>query len=343
MVTEREGERLSREVPVVADDTQLEIDVRDRVLEAESRIRPHVRETPLEHSPILGRHCDCEVYLKLENLQITGSFKVRGAANKLLSLTDDERERGVVTASTGNHGAAVAHMLGALGCPGSIYLPHGASGAKVERLRRIGGGLEFFGDDCVEAEIQARSVAERSGQVFISPYNDPEVVGGQGTVGLEIERQLDRVDSVLVPVGGGGLISGVAGALKGSNPDVEVIGCQPENSAVMYESVKTGRILELESLPTLSDGTAGGIEPEAITFGLCRRLVDDFLLVSEEEIGAAVRSVIEHHHLLVEGAAALPVAALLKQPERFQGHRVVLVVSGGVIGLETLREVLGTI
>jgi threonine dehydratase len=314
--------------------------IRQQALQAERRIVPYVRETMLEHSQVLSERSGAEVYLKLENLQITGSFKLRGAANSLLSLSPEERASGVVTASTGNHGAAVAHMAGALGCAATIFVPEGASGIKVDRLRRLGADLQFHGEDCVEAELHARSSAEDSGRAFVSPYNDPAVIAGQATVGLEIEHQLEGLDAVLVPVGGGGLIAGVAASLKEAHPELEVIGCQPELSAVMCESVRAGHIVELPILPTLSDGTAGGIEPGAISFEICRELVDDFVLVSEEEIRTALRLVIEQHHLLIEGAAALPVAALLQRADRFQGRRIVLVLSGGCIGLETLSDVL---
>jgi threonine dehydratase len=314
--------------------------IRQEALQAERRIVPYVRETTLEHSAFLSERSGAEVYLKLENLQITGSFKLRGAANALLSLSPEERGRGVVTASTGNHGAAVAHLAGVLGCSATIFVPKGASGIKVERLRRLGADLQFYGEDCVEAELHARSSAEEDGRAFISPYNDSAVIAGQATVGLEIEHQLEELDAVLVPVGGGGLIAGVAASLKALRPDVEVVGCQPELSAVMCESIRAGHIVELPILPTLSDGTAGGVEPGAISFEICRELVDDFVLVSEQEITAALRLVIEQHHLLIEGAAALPVAALLQRGDSFHGRRVVLVLSGGCIGLDTLSEIL---
>jgi len=316
------------------------IDIPAEVLEAEERIRPFIRETPLEFSHYLSKLGGCRVYLKLENLQITGSFKLRGAMNKLLSLSEEERARGVVTASSGNHGAAFAYVLEKFGWRGRIYLPEYASPAKVETLRLMGADIELHGDDCVVTEAFAQSEADRLGMFWISPYNDAKVVGGQGTAGVELERQLERFDTVLLPVGGGGLASGVGGYLKSRGRQVEVIGCLPENSPVMYESVKAGRIVEMESKPTLSDGTAGGIEAGSITFDLCRRFVDDYVLLSEEEIAAALRLVVEKHCMLIEGSAALPVAAFLKNRERFAGRDVVLVISGAKINLEKLIEVL---
>ena len=216
----------------------------------------------------------------------------------------------------------------------------------MEALRLMGTDIEFYGDDCVKAERFARESAVKRQQIFISPYNDPEIIGGQGTVGMEIHRQMvskqakQKPDAVLVPVGGGGLISGIAGYLKSVFKGVTIIGCQPENSAVMYGSIKAGRIIDVVSRPTLSDGTAGGLEPGTITFDLCRTVVDQFVLVSEDEIKAAIRLILEKHHMLIEGAAALSVAAFLKKSGEFKGKNVVLIISGSKIGLTQLKKIL---
>ncbi len=316
-------------------------EVRAEALEAEQRIREHIRETPLEPSIPLSEAGACEVSLKLENLQISSSFKFRGAINSLLALDAEERARGLVTASSGNHGMAFTHALKFVGCEGTIYLPETAAAAKVRDLQSHGANLRFIGGDCVLAEIQARKDAGEKGQTFISPYSHPKVIGGQGTIGIELERQADAIDAVLVPVGGGGLIGGIAGYLKSIHPEVEIIGCQPANSAVMKESVIAGHIVEMESLPTISDGSAGGVEPGSITLDICRDCVDDWVLVSEAEIAAAIRMILEDHHLLVEGAGALSVASFLKTKERFAGKKVVLVLSGARISLETLEKALG--
>lgn len=318
------------------------MDVKREVLEAEKRIRQHLRETPVEFSPYLSQAGSCQVYLKLENLQLTGSFKLRGALSKFLSLSEAEKRRGIVTASSGNHGIAVGYVLKQFNCKGTIYLPKTATQAKIEALRLYGADLRFIGTDCVMAEARARQTAENRQQVFVSPYNDPQVIGGQGTIGIELERQLGSLDTVLVPVGGGGLIAGVAGYMKSIDNKIEILGCQPENSAVMYESVKAGRIVEIESQSTWSDGTAGGIEPGAVTLGLCQNLVDDYVLVTEDEIKMAIRLCVEKHHILVEGAAALPVASYLKVRQRFRNKTVVLVISGARIGVNALKEVLGS-
>jgi threonine dehydratase len=234
-------------------------EILSEVLAAEGRIRSRVRETPLELSPYLSAEADAEVYLKLESHQITGSFKLRGAMNKLLSLGKSERSRPVVTASSGNHAGAVAYTLSELGGTGIIYLPSTVSRAKVEALSPYGCELRYVGADSVEGELEAKRVAREEGLLYISPYSDPQIIGGQGTVAVEIERQLERFDAVFIPVGGGGLISGIAGYFKARRPSVRIVGCQPSASRVMYESIAAGRILDLPSEPTLADGTAGSI------------------------------------------------------------------------------------
>jgi threonine dehydratase len=316
------------------------MDLIREILLAELRIRPYVRETPLEPSPALSRQSGTEVYLKLENFQHTGSFKARGAVNKILSLNPSCGSRGVVAASTGNHGAAVAFAAGKLGIRSLIFVPEDAAPGKIEAMRVRGAEVRTWGSDCVIAETHAREYAAEQGMTYVSPYNDPQVVGGQGTAGVEIARQIDRVDSIFVALGGGGLIAGVAGYLKGLDPRVRVIGCSPAHSCVMAESLRAGRILELESRPTLSDGTAGGVEQGSITFDLCRELVDECALVTEDEIAGTLRSFIGAHHMLIEGAAAVAVAAFLKSAPPLRGRRSLIVVCGGNIGLDTLRCIL---
>jgi threonine dehydratase len=316
------------------------MDVAEEAILAEGRIRPYIRETILERSLYLSGLGEADVYLKLENLQHTGSFKARGAMNKVLSLGGIQRGRGVVTASTGNHGAAVAFALARTGGSGIVFVTEGAPAAKTEAIERWGAQVRPFGADCVDTEAHARRIAERDGLAYVPPYNDPQVIGGQATIGIELVRQLDRVDVVFVPLGGGGLISGVAGYLKSVSPKVKVIGCSPENSQVMIQSVAAGRILEIRSLPTLSDGTAGGIEAGSITFEICRDLVDDYVTVTENEIRESLRLFIQTHHFLIEGAAAVAVASYLRTKERFAGQNVVIVVSGANIDSRTLKAVL---
>ena len=315
-------------------------EVAAEVERAESRIRPYTRETYLQRSAYLSALGGADVRCKLENLQHTGSFKARGAMNKVLVLTADERRRGVITASTGNHGAAVARSAGQVGTACTVVVPEHADPSKVAAVERLGAAVRLHGDDCVESERFARRWAAEHGVTYVSPYNDPLVVGGQGTVGLELHRQLDHIDAVFVAVGSGGLISGTAGYLKSRRPGVRFIGCSPANSAVMMESVKAGRILDLPSLPTLSDGTAGGVEEDSITFDLARALVDEWVTVTEGEIAGSLRRFVDAEHLLIEGAAAVAVASYEKLAERFRDRTVVIVICGGNISAETLRTLL---
>ncbi len=307
---------------------------------AANRIGAHIRETPLDYSPVLSELSGANVYLKLENLQHTGSFKLRGAFNKLLSLTQEEREAGGVAASSGNHGAAIAYAMKKLGVSGVIFVPEQTSSTKVDAIKSAGGEVRFFGNDGLDTEVHARDYAKQNGMVYLSPYNDAEVIAGQGTCGVEIAQQLSDIDAVFIAVGGGGLISGVGLFLKSVNPAISVIACQPLASAVMTESVKAGEILELPSEPTLSDGTAGGIEADAITFGICRDLVDDYQVVSEEQIAEAMRLFIDAHHMLLEGAAGVAIAGFLASADRYKGKNVVIIVCGGNISRETLKKVI---
>lgn len=310
------------------------------VVLAANRIAPHIRETPLDHSPFFSELTGANVFLKLENLQFTGSFKLRGAFNKLLSLTPEQRAAGCVAASSGNHGAAVAFAMSKLGTKGVIFVPEGTSTTKAEAIKRAGGELRFFGTDGLDTEMHAREYAAENGMCYLSPYNDEDIVAGQGTCGVEIAKQLPQADAIFAAVGGGGLISGVGSFLKSVNPTMAVLACQPAASAVMTESVKAGEILELPSQPTLSDGTAGGIEADAITFDLCRAVTDDYVVVSEDQIAEAMRQFIDAHHMLLEGAAGVALAGLRLRADSYQGKNVVVIICGGNISRETLKEVI---
>lgn len=307
---------------------------------AANRIAAHVRETPLDYSPYFSEQTGANVYLKLENLQHTGSFKLRGAFNKLLSLTPEERRAGCVAASSGNHGAAIAFAMQELGVTGVIFVPEQTSAAKVDAIRRSGGDVRFFGTDGLDTETHARAYAAENGMTYLSPYNDEQVVAGQGTCGVEISRQLSPVDALFIAVGGGGLMAGVASFLKSVNPTMEVVSCQPAASAVMTESVRAGEILDLPSEPTLSDGTAGGIEADAITFDICKDVVDRYVVVDEEEIAEAMREFIDAHHLLLEGAAGVAIAGFRQVADDYRGKNVVVVVCGGNISRDTLKTVI---
>lgn len=307
---------------------------------AANRIAPYIRETPLDFSPWFSAQTNANVYLKLENLQHTGSFKLRGAFNKLLSMSESERDAGCVVASSGNHGAATAFAMEKLGTHGIVFVPEQTSTTKVEAIRAAGAEVRFFGTDGLHAETHARQFATDHGMHYLSPYNDLEVVAGQGSCGVEIARQLSDVGAVFIAVGGGGLIAGVGSFLKSVKPGLSVIACQPEASAVMTRSVEAGKIVDLPSDPTLSDGTAGGIEKDALTFKLCRDIVDDYLLLSEAQIASAMCAFIDRHHMLLEGAAGVALAGLLATGNRFADRNVVVIICGGNISRETLRKVI---
>jgi threonine dehydratase len=310
------------------------------VRQAADRIWPFVRQTLLEPSLYYSQQTGADVHFKCENLQYTGSFKVRGALNKILSLSPAVRDRGIVTASTGNHGAACAFALRQVGAKGIVFVPENAVETKLAAIRRLGTEIRTFGSDSVETETHARQFAEARDMTYVPPYNDPLVIGGQGTIGVELQQQLPELDAVFVSVGGGGLMGGVASYLKAVRPAVRVVGCSPENSQVMVKSVAAGKLLDLPSLPTLSDGTAGGIEANAITFPLCRAYVDQYVTVNEAEIAASLRQFMEAQHMMIEGSAAVALAAFLKVAEQFKNQRVVVVLCGANISLETLRQIL---
>ena len=308
--------------------------------ESTERIRPYIRKTYFTYSPAFSNITSADVRFKMENLQVTGSFKVRGAVNKLLSLNRGQRRKGVVSASTGNHGAAVAYAAQELNVKCSIFVPNDASEAKLNNIKNYDAKIEIYGKDCVDSEIKAREVARQNEQVYVSPYNDLDVVAGQGTVGYEINNQCDGLDVIIVSVGGGGLIGGIASYLKSVWPSLYVIGCSPENSAVMIHSIKKGEILDLESLPTLSDGTAGGIEEHSITFPICKDIIDQTILVSEKEIQNGMLKFIENERMLLEGAAGTAVATLIKMKDELKDKKVGVVICGGNISLDVLGKIL---
>jgi threonine dehydratase len=308
--------------------------------DARSRISDRIHNTLLERSSVLSLRHGADVFLKLDNLQVTGSFKIRGAMAKLSMIPKDVLERGIVTASSGNHGAAVACAISQLGGSAIVFVPSNASQIKCDAIQRYGAEVQRHGDDGLVTELYARGFALEHDHLYVSPYNDPEVVAGQGTMGLEIFDALPDADAVFVTVGGGGLIAGVAGVLKALRPNVCVIGCQPSNDAAMMRCVEAGEILEIDALPTISDGSAGNLEPGSITFELCRTLVDQWVEVSETEIMTAMRDFMESQHQLLEGAAGVALAAFAKVAEAYRGKRVVIVICGAKIGLDKLKYVL---
>jgi threonine dehydratase len=314
------------------------LDISEASAIAANRIAGVVCETPLIRSAAFSEATGAEVYLKLENRQHTGSFKLRGATNCLMGLSKEQRAAGCVAASSGNHGAAVAYAMRELGMSGIIFVPEQTSTTKVDAIRRYGGEVCFFGTDGLDTELEARAHAAKHGMYYVSPYNDAAVIAGQGTCGIEITKQLPDVDLAFIAVGGGGLISGVGSVLKKHNANVRLFGCQPAASAVMAQSIAAGKLLDLPSEPTLSDGTAGGVEPGAMTFELCRALVDEFVLVDEAEIAAAMRQYMAVEEDRIEGAAGVAIAALLARKPALAGHRVVVIICGGNVSEATLGK-----
>jgi len=307
---------------------------------ADRCIRQYTRETFLELSPYFSRSSNSNVYFKLENLQYTGSFKFRGALNKLLSLGDQEHKNGVVAASTGNHGLAIACAANKLDVPCIVFVPEDSDATKVKAIQQQKVDVRYYGHDCLETEVYARCYAASNRMTYVSPYNDQKIIAGQGTIAVELVRQQRDIDAVFVALGGGGLISGIASYLKAINPAVKIIGCSPENSQVMIQSIKAGKIIDIPSLPTLSDATAGGVEADSITFDLCQRLVNEYITVSEDEIKRNLRLFIETHHMLIEGAAAVAIAAFMKMSSRFTAKNVVIIICGANINPGLLKSIL---
>ncbi len=324
----------------MTDKTQPLLDVPQLVFEAHERCHEHLVTTPLEYSLYLSRQIDGEVWLKLDSMQKTSSFKFRGALNKILSLTEEELERGVVTASTGNYALAVAEAVRIRRNRATIYVAEDLDSSRLELLRAHGLDLVIFGEHAWDAEKEARRVAEEEDRIYVSPYNDSIVVGGQGTCGYEITKQLPDLDAAIFACGAGGLLTGSAGWLKSHNPDVEAIGVSPENSPVMYESMRTGKMVEMETLPTLADTCAGGVDLDSITLELCQRYVEEIMLLTEAEIEASIRLLFEQHRLVAEGSGALGVGGLLKRKDRFKGKKVVAVVCGRNIDLEVFKRII---
>ena len=319
---------------------QAPLDVASLVREAHARCEGHLPPTPLEHSRYLSDQVGGEVWLKLDSMQRTQSFKFRGALNKVLSLEPSELERGVVSASTGNFALAMAEAMRIIGHRATIYVARDIDPSRLQLLTDHGLDLVVHGAGAWDAEKEARRIAADEGKVYVSPYNDPLVMGGQGTCGYEISRQLPDVEAAVVACGGGGLLAGSAGWLKSHNPDVEMVGVSPANSPVMYASIQAGVMLEMETHATLADTCAGGIDLDTITLDPCRRYVDDFVLLTEQEIRAAIRVIFERHRLVVEGSGALTVGALLKRKDLFEGKKVVAVVCGRNIDLNVFKQII---
>jgi threonine dehydratase len=313
--------------------------VADAVTRAAKSLRDHVVRTPTVPSAWLSAATGAEVRLKLENVQHTGSFKLRGATHALLRLPPAMRSGGVVAASSGNHGLGLAAAAQKLGVPATVYVPSTTPVQKREAIARMGATVLVHGDDCVVTEQHARAVGSSTGRHYVSPYNDADVIAGQGTVAVELIEQWPEVEVVYVALGGGGLIGGMAAFARSVQPSIEWVACSPVRSRAMAECVRQGRIVDVPCRDTLSDSTAGGVEPGAITFPLCQQVVDRYLDVDEDAILRTLLDTLEHQHLLVEGAAAVAIAACLQDRER-RGRRAAVVVCGGNLPLSLLRVLL---
>ena len=312
------------------------IDLARMVEDAALRIRDFVSETPLEAVPEFAPNRG-NLLFKLENLQPTGSFKLRGASNKILSLDKEQAAKGVIAASNGNHGLGVAAAANRAGISAEVYVSSHVSHSKAKRIEEYGVSIRRAGDDPLDAELAARAAAAHQSKVFISPYNDPEVIAGQGTIAIELLRQRPQIDALFVAVGGGGLIGGIGAYMKHISPQTEIVGCWPQNSRVLYESIKAGQIIEVPEEPTLSESTAGGLEPGSITLEICRNVIDRSVIVSEEEILRAMQLVRGKRDWVIEGAAGVATAAFLKEAEHYQGKTVVVIICGGNLSAE-VRE-----
>ena len=309
----------------------------DNIYRASNVLREVVRKTDMVYAPKLKPGVD--IYLKTENLQLTGSFKVRGAYYKMSKLSEEEKSHGVVACSAGNHAQGVALAAQKSGIKATICLPDGAPISKIEATKSYGADVCLVEGVYDDAYQKALSLRDECGYTFIHPFNDEDVIAGQGTIALEIEDQLPNLDAVIVPIGGGGLISGVAYAMKAINPSVKVYGVQAAGAPSMYNSVKNGQIEQLPGVSTIADGIAVK-KPGDLTYEICSKYVDEIVTVSEDEIAAAILALMEQHKLVTEGAGAVAVAAAMFDKLDLAGKKVVCLLSGGNIDVTILSRVI---
>ncbi|MBT0963367.1 hydroxyectoine utilization dehydratase EutB [Denitromonas iodatirespirans] len=310
------------------------------IYRARHRLRGHVLHTQLLHSPSLSEHTGGEVHLKLECRQITGSFKLRGATNALLCLDDDARARGVIAVSTGNHGRALAYAAHRLGVRAVICMSKLVPSNKVEAIRALGAEVHIVGNSQDEADVEVARLVRDEGLTLLPPFDHPDIIAGQGTVGLELLDDLPSLDTVLVPLSGGGLLAGVALALKRASPQIRVIGVTMERGCAMHASLAAGKPVQVEELETLADSLGGGIGLDnRYTFHMAQTLVDDVVLVGEDEIAAAIRHAYAREQIVIEGSGAVGIAALLTGRLTAPGTTAVL-VSGSNIDMALHRRIV---
>ena len=305
------------------------------IYDAKEVLKDVISKTPIVHATKIHEN----LWIKAENLQGTGAFKLRGAYNKLASLTPEEREKGVIAASAGNHAQGVAYSCMKMGIKGTIVMPKTAPLSKIEATKSYGVTVELQGDTFNDAYEYAKNLQEITGAVFIEPFDDPYVIAGQGTIGLEILEKMNDVDTVIVPIGGGGLISGIAAAIKSLRPNCRVIGVQSEHAPSMKESLEQDKMIMLENVSTIADGIAVKT-PGNLTFELCRQYVDEVVTVSEEEIAAAILTLLEKMKMVAEGAGATSVAAAMFNKVDLENHKCVAVLSGGNIDVNLLSKII---
>lgn len=316
------------------------IELRDLYV-AKHNISGYARRTPLVYSATISAQTGGEIYLKWENLQETGAFKVRGAANRLLQMSLEERNRGVIAFSTGNHGRALAWVGKQMGVRVVVCVPESVLPHKIAAIRASGAEVRVVGADQDSAEAEAMAMAEREGLSWVSPFDDPWVIAGQGTIGLEILDELPQVNMVLAPLSGGGLLGGIALAVKSASPQIRTIGVAMERGPAMVASLAAGKPVQLPEEATLADSLVGGIGMDNhYTFDLVRRVVDETVLVSEEEIAHAMVYSLKHEKMVVEGGGAVALAAILASKVNVTGKTVACVVSGGNVDMELLTHLV---
>lgn len=309
------------------------------VLQAHARIRSFVRHTPLEYSTDLSRQASTEVYLKMENLQFSGSFKPRGSFNRLLKLNEAERLRGIIAPTAGNHGIGLSYAAAQLGVPAHIYLPESADPAKIVMLKAYGARIRYF-ETVKDARLAARQVAQTEALTFLSAYNDESMIEGGGTIALEILNDLPDVEVVVVCLGGGGLLSGIGTVLKAINPAIQVWGVQATNYAKMARWFEVGEIVPVDIQPTIAEGLSVDLETDVITFPIIRQVVDKIITVSEEELIEAMKWVLDHHQHVIEPSGAAAIAVILQNREQLMNRKVAATITGRNISRSRLLSLI---
>jgi threonine dehydratase len=311
----------------------------DDFKKAHESISPYIKYTPLIHSLELSKNLD--VYLKLECLQVTGSFKLRGATNKLLNLTNEQKNKGVIAVSTGNHGKGVAHAAKQIGIKSTIFMSNMVPEHRKKAIESLGAKVEIIGNNSDEADLYAREFAKKNNITLVHPFDDLDVIAGQGTVGLEMLEVMPDIDSVIIPTSGGGLIGGIALAIKLQKPNVKVIATSMKRGPSMYESLKAGKPVDVKEEETLADCLGGSIGLEnQYTFGICKDVIDDFILIDEPKIAEGIKFNFEKHKLVTEGAAATSIMAVKDQLSSHFGKNTICLLCGGNIDSELFGKII---